>query len=90
MQNQDLDALKRLTAGDYVISGGPTGRTASQDQFLEEARTFFAGTAQIDSWSLSAVTVRDLAAVTVCAYDWAERGQHAGSRSSLPARPLMF
>jgi hypothetical protein len=37
MQNQDLDALKRLTAGDYVISGGPTGRTASQDQFLEEA-----------------------------------------------------
>jgi ketosteroid isomerase-like protein len=83
MQNQDLDALERVTAEDYVISGGPNGRTTSRDQFLAEARTFFAHTARIDAWSLSAVTVRDLGAATVCAYDWAEQGQHAGESFEL-------
>jgi ketosteroid isomerase-like protein len=83
MQNQDLDALERLTAEDYVISGGPPGRTTSRDQFLAHARTFFAHTARIEAWSLSDLIVRDLGASAVCSYDWAERGQHASQSFEL-------
>jgi ketosteroid isomerase-like protein len=81
-QNQDLNALERLTAEDYV-AGGPTGRTTSRDQFLAHASTFFGDTARIEVWSLSDLIVRDLGAAAVCTYDWAERGQHAGQSFEL-------
>jgi ketosteroid isomerase-like protein len=83
LQNQDLIALERLTAEDYVISGGPTGRTTSRDQFLAHARTFFADTARIEAWSPSDLIVRDLGTAAVCSYDWAERGQHASQSFEL-------
>jgi Domain of unknown function (DUF4440) len=66
-----------------VISGGPTGRTTSRDQFLGHARAFFSDAARIEAWSLSAVTIRDLGAAAVCTYDWAERGQHTGQSFEL-------
>jgi ketosteroid isomerase-like protein len=83
IQSQDLDALERFTAEDYVISGSPTGRTTSRDQFLAHARRFFADTARIEAWSLSDLIVRDLGAAAVCTYDWAERGQNTGQSFEL-------
>jgi len=78
MQNQDLAMLQQLTAEDYLASGGPAGRTTTRDQLLAEAKTFFGETTRIDTWSVKAMSCLDLGAVAVCAYDWAERGQHAG------------
>jgi hypothetical protein len=78
MQDQDLAALQQLTAEDYLASGGPAGRTTTRDQLLAEANTFFGEATRIDSWSVEAMSCLDLGSVAVCAYDWTERGQHAG------------
>lgn len=83
MQNQDLSALRQLTAENYVASGGPAGRTTTREELLAEAEAFFGETTRIDSWSLKAMTDLDLGTVAVCAYDWAERGQHAGQAFEL-------
>ena len=77
MQDRDLTALERLTAGDYLASGGPAGRTTSRSELLAEADAFFAE-AVVEDWSLASVRILDLGSVAVCAYDWSERGQHAG------------
>jgi ketosteroid isomerase-like protein len=83
MQNQDLAALQQLTAEDYLASGGPAGRTTTRDQLLAEAKTFFEETTRIDTWSVEAMSCLDLGTVAVCAYDWAEHGQHAGQAFDL-------
>lgn len=83
MQNQDLATLQQLTAENYLASGGPAGRTTSRAQLLAEATTFFGETTRIDTWSVEAMSCLDLGTVAVCAYDWAERGQHAGQAFEL-------
>lgn len=83
MQGQDLKALQQLTAENYLVSGGPGGRTTTRADLLAEAEAFFGETTRIDSWSVEAMTTLDLGTVAVCAYDWAERGHDAGQAIEL-------
>jgi ketosteroid isomerase-like protein len=78
MQDQDLAALRQLTAADYLASGGPAGRTTTRVELLAEAEAFFSETTRIESWSLEDMIELDLGDVAICAYDWSEHGQHAG------------
>ena len=65
IQDGDLAALHRLTAPDYLASGGPAGRTTGREALLDEAAAF-GSSARIDSWSLAAITVLDLGPVAAC------------------------
>ena len=46
-------------------------------------KTFFEETTRIETWSVEAISCLGLGTVAVCAYDWAERGQHAGQAFEL-------
>ncbi|HEX5876766.1 MAG TPA: hypothetical protein VF468_00295 [Actinomycetota bacterium] len=61
-----------------MASGGPAGRTTTREHFIAEASVFFGEATRINFWSLTAIPVLHLEIVAVCAYDWTERGQHAG------------
>jgi hypothetical protein len=45
---------------------------------VAEARTFFDESTRIESWSVAEMVVLDLGTIAVGAYDWEERGEHAG------------
>lgn len=83
MQDQDLATLRELTAEDYLASGGPAGRTTTREQLLAEAAVFLGPTTRIEFWSVEDMVHLDLGAVAVCAYEWTERGQHAGQAFEL-------
>lgn len=79
MQQQDLAALEALTAGDYVSSGGPQGRTTDRQGLIDQAQHFFGETTEITTWSIDNLVQRQLNDdVAVCAYDWYEEGRHSG------------
>jgi ketosteroid isomerase-like protein len=82
MQTGDIAALSNLLAEDYLVTGGPDGRTLGRDAVLEQAAVFNA-TSRIDDWSISAIEVRAGADHAVCSYQWTERGTHAGTEFTL-------
>ena len=76
MQTQDREALEHLVCGDYLASGGPSGRTTGRAALLSQADEFFAA-ATIDGW-VDDLEVREHGDVAVCAYRWSEHGSHHG------------
>ena len=78
MQSADLATLGNLLADDYVVSGGPDGRTIGRRAVLEQAAAFTAE-ATIDDWVISAMELRVGEDHAICSYGWEERGTHAGS-----------
>ena len=78
MQSNDLTALRKLLAEDYVVSGGPDGRTIGRQAVLDQAAAF-AADATIDDWTVSAMEIRVGTDHAVCSYRWDERGTHAGT-----------
>lgn len=80
MQQQDVGALEKLTAEDYVSSGGPDGRTTDRRALIDQARSFFGEDTEITHWAIDDLTERRVGgSVAVCAYDWSEEGVHAGA-----------
>jgi ketosteroid isomerase-like protein len=82
IQSNDLTALRELLAEDYIVSGGPEGRTIGRQDVLDQAAAFSAD-ATIDDWTISAIELRVGTDHAVCSYRWDERGTHAGT-------PFMF
>lgn len=78
MRDGDIPALAALLAEDYMVTGGPGGRTEGRAAVLAEARAFLAA-ARIDRWTLTGIRTRTGPGHAVCSYRWSERGVHAGA-----------
>lgn len=77
MEARDLTALAELLAEDYIVSGGPAGRTVGREAVLDQAAAFISQ-ATIDDWTIEDVELRAGREHAVCCYRWTERGTHAG------------
>jgi ketosteroid isomerase-like protein len=74
---RDLTALAELLAEDYIVSGGPAGRTVGRQAVLDQASAF-ASQATIDDWTIADMELRAGSDHAVCCYGWTEQGTHAG------------
>lgn len=77
VQRNDRESLERLLDPDYMVIGGPGGRTVGRAAVLAEAARFGAE-ATIDDWAIRDPEIRVAGHHAVCSYRWSERGTHAG------------